>query len=102
MGYFEARKGDWGFGMDVVCMSLGSSTDRVNVDPSQAAFIFIAIRRLTPNLDLHFGVRWNVVRGRFEFKDNSLALAGPVVEDTKQWVDPIVGLRWKQPLRSAG
>jgi hypothetical protein len=98
-GYFAARKGDWGFGVDVIYMSLGASTDFVNVDPSQAAFTFVAIRRLGPTVDLNFGVRWNVVRGRFEFKDNAPpALAGLVVEDTKQWVDPVVGVHWKQPL----
>ena len=98
LGYFEARKGNWGFGADVVYMALGESTDRVNIDPSQAAFLFLATRRLTPTLDLQFGARWNVVRGRIEFKDNSVVLAGTVVEETKQWVDPVVGLRWKQPL----
>jgi len=98
LGYFEARKGNWGFGADVVYMALGSSTDRLNIDPSQAAFLFLATRRLTPTLDLQFGARWNVVRGRIEFKDNSVVLAGTVVEETKQWVDPVVGLRWKQPL----
>jgi hypothetical protein len=98
LGYFEARKGNWGFGTDIIYMSLGASTQRVNIDPSQAAFTFLGIRRLAPTVDLQFGARWNVVRGRIEFKDNSVVLAGTVVEKTKQWVDPLVGLRWKQPL----
>ena len=88
-GYFAAQKGDWGFGADIIYMSLGTSLDDVNVDPSQAAFTFVAIRRLAPTLDLNFGVRWNVIRARLEFKDNAPpALAGRVVEETKQWVDP--------------
>lgn len=98
LGYFEARKGNWSFSTDVLYMALGASTDYINLDPSQAAFLFFANRRLAPNLDLQFGARWNVVRGRIEFKDNSPILAGTVVEQTKQWVDPVVGLRWKQPL----
>lgn len=98
-GYFAAQKGNWGFGVDVIYMSLGTSTDLVNVDPSQAAFTFVAIRRLAPTLDLNFGARVNVVRGRIEFKDNAPpALAGIIVEDTKTWVDPVVGVHWKQPL----
>ncbi len=98
-GYFAAQKGDWGFGVDVIYMSLGTSTDLANVDPSQAAFTLGVIRRLAPTLDLNFGARVNVVRSRIEFKDDaSLALAGIIVEDTKTWVDPIVGVHWKQPL----
>lgn len=88
-GYFAARKGNWGFGVDVLYMSLGTSTDRVNIDPSQAAFTFLAIRRLAPNLDLQFGACWNVLRGRLEFKDNSVVLAGTVLEEAKQWADPL-------------
>jgi len=97
-GYFAARKGNWGFGVDIIYMSLGTSTDYTNVDPSQAAFTFVAIRRLAPTVDLNFGARWNVVRSRIEFKDNSPILPGTLVEETKQWVDPLAGLHWKQPL----
>lgn len=98
-GYFAAQKGDWGFGVDVIYMSLGTSTDLVNVDPSQVAFTLAAVRRLAPTLDLNFGARVNVVRARIEFKDDApVALAGVTVEDTKTWVDPIVGVHWKQPL----
>jgi len=98
-GYFAAQKGDWGFGVDVIYMSLGTSTDLANVDPSQAAFTLFAIRRLAPTLDLNFGARVNVVRARIEFKDDaSPALAGVIVEDTNTWVDPSVGVHWKQPL----
>jgi len=97
-GYFEARKGNWGFGVDVIYMGLGTSTDYVNVDPSQAAFTFVAIRRLAPTVDLNVGARWNVLRSRIEFKDNSPIQPGNTVEETKQWVDPIVGIHWKQPL----
>jgi len=97
-GYFAARKGNWGFGVDVIYMSLGASTDTVNVDPSQGAFTFVAIRRLAPTLDLNFGARWNVMRSRIEFKDNSPVFPGTLVEETKQWVDPVVGVHWKQPI----
>ncbi len=98
-GYFAAQKGDWGFGVDVIYMALGTSGDYVNLDPSQAAFTLLAIRRLSPNVDLQFGARVNVVRARIEFKDNAPpTLAGVTAEDTKTWVDPVVGVHWKQPL----
>ena len=98
-GYFAAQKGDWGFGADILYMGLGTSGDYVNIDPSQAAFTLVAIRRLAPTVDLQFGARVNVIRGRIEFKDNAPpALAGLILEDTQTWVDPLVGIHWKQPL----
>ena len=99
MGYFEVRKGDWGFGTDLIYVALGQSTDRFNVDPDQGAFTFLGIRRLAPGLDLTFGARWNVIRGRIEFKEIAgTELGGRVVEETKQWVDPVVGIHWTVPL----
>jgi hypothetical protein len=45
-------------------------------------------------VDLTFGARWNVLSGRLGFK-GPLAIT---VEDTKQCVDPTVGLQIHQPL----
>ena len=98
-GYFAVQKGNWGFGTDIIYMALGGSNDYVEVDPSQGAFAFMGSRRLTPRLDLTFGVRWNVIRGRMEFNETlGPILEGTVFEQTKQWVDPVVGIHWMQPL----
>ncbi|NWG75447.1 MAG: hypothetical protein HXY24_12695 [Rubrivivax sp.] len=97
MGYFEARKSKWGFGIDALYMALGTDVDRPssNVDFDQAAFTFVGLRQLHEKVDLYFGARWNVLRGQIEFK-------GPVLlgtfKETKQFVDPLVGLKLKQPL----
>jgi hypothetical protein len=103
MGYFEARKSQWGVGADAVYMALGSTVDRVpvlgtqanaDVDFNQGAYTFTGIRQLNDKVDLLFGARWNVLQGR-------IGLKGPLqstLEQTKQWVDPIVGLKVKQPL----
>jgi hypothetical protein len=102
MGYFEARKGAWGFGVDAMYMALGTTIDpnlgrdlpSVDVDFNQGAYQFTGFRVLHENVDLTFGARWNVLSGRLGFK-------GPqafTVEDTKQWVDPTVGLQIHQPL----
>jgi hypothetical protein len=97
MGYFEARKAKWGIGADVVYMALGTDTDQpsANVDFNQGAYAFTGLRQLNEKVDLLFGARWNVLQGKLDFK-------GPLVQgtfkDTKQWVDPIVGLKFKQRL----
>jgi hypothetical protein len=98
MGYFEARKAKWGVGVDAVYMALGKDIDQpsANVDFNQGAYTFMGLRQLNEKVDLVFGARWNVLQGKLEFK-------GPLLtgtfEETKQWVEPIVGLKLKQRLR---
>ena len=98
MVYLEARKARWGMGVDVVYMALGTDVDQpsANVDFNQGAYTFMGLRQLNEKVDLVFGARWNVLQGKLEFK-------GPVLtgtfEATKQWVEPIVGLKLKQRLR---
>lgn len=96
MGYFEARKSRWAVGADAVYMALGATVDRpsANVDFNQGAYAFTAIRELNRKVDFLAGVRWNVLQGKFELK----APIQSTVEQTKQWIDPIVGLRLRQSL----
>jgi hypothetical protein len=97
MGYFEARKARWAVGVDAVYMALGTDIDRpsANVDFNQGAYAFTGVRELNENVDLVFGARWNVLQAKLDFK-------GPILlgtfDDTKQWVDPIVGLKLRQSL----
>jgi len=103
MGYFEARKSKWGVGVDAVYMALGTTVDRApllgdragaDVDFNQGAYTFIGLRQLNNKVDFLAGARWNVIQGR-------IGLKGPlqtVVEETKQWVDPIVGLKFNHRL----
>jgi len=97
MGYFEARKAKWGTGIDAVYMALGTDIDRpsANVDFNQGAYTFMGLRQLNNKVDLVFGVRWNVLQGKLDFKEPPLQ---GVFEATKQWVNPIVGLQLKQRL----
>jgi len=97
-GYFGVQKGNWGLGVDVICMSLGASTDYLNVEPGQAAFAFLATRRLAPTLDLTFGARWSAIRNRIEYKTNSPVFPGTTIEGTYQWADPVTGIAWRQPI----
>jgi hypothetical protein len=96
MGYFEARKGAWGFGADAIYMALGTTIDKpsADVDFNQGAYQFTALYALNEKVDLTFGARWNVLQGRLGFK-GPLAVT---VEGTKQWVDPTLGIQFHQPL----
>ena len=96
MGYFGVRKGNWGFGVDALYMALGTTIDRppANVDPGQGAITFMGTRRLHEKVEAVFGARWNFIQGKIEF-------TGPLnltVEQTKHWVDPLVGLKLQQKL----
>jgi len=99
MGYFEARKAKWGTGVDAVYMALGTDLDRpsANVDFNQHAYTFLGLRQLNEKVDLVFGVRWNVLQGKLDFKEPPLT---GKFEETKQWVNPIVGVKLKQRLSS--
>jgi len=95
MNYFEAKKGDWGFGVDMIYaqMRVPTVNPPADVYPTQAFFTFFATRRLSETLDVQFGAKWNIIKNKIELKTQNPL----VVEKTKQWVDPMVGLRWAVP-----
>ncbi len=95
MGVVVARKGNWGVGGDAIWMALGATTQTppANVDPNQGAFAFYALRRLVPAAELSFGIRWNILQGQIGFKGP----LGVTLNETKLWVDPIVGLNLRTP-----
>jgi hypothetical protein len=94
MGIVVARKGDWGLGGDAVWVALGTSVDAppANVDANQGMFAFYGLRRLSDSADVTFGLRWNIMQTTLDLKT-----PGIVREQTKQWVDPIVGLNLRTP-----
>jgi hypothetical protein len=87
MGLVVARKGNWGFGSDLIWMALGTTVRDTNVDFNQGAFAFYGLRELGPGADVTFGARINTLQGALKFK-------GPEIEvsQDKTWVDPIAGL----------
>jgi hypothetical protein len=97
MGAFVARKGDWGFGSDTIWMALGASTElgpaSVEGDFDQGAFAFYGLRRLSAAADLTFGLRVNYLRGTLDLR-SPISLT---VDQSKTWVDPIVGLTLRSP-----
>jgi hypothetical protein len=93
MGYLAARKGDWGFGSDLIWMGLGTSVREMDVDFNQGAFAFYGLRRLSSALDLTFGMRVNTLQGELTFKKPGL-----VVSQDQTWLDPIVGVTLHSPM----
>ena len=92
MGLVVARKGDWGFGADLIWMALGTTVPDTNVDFNQGAFAFYGLRQLDPAADVTFGLRVNTLQGRLEFKR-----LGVKVSQDRTWVDPIAGLTLRTP-----
>lgn len=92
MGLIEAKKGNWGFGSDVIWMALGSTVRDTNVDFNQGAFAFYGIRRLGAAADVTFGARVNTLQGELDFKTIGLR-----VDQDETWVDPLVGLTLRTP-----
>ena len=94
MGIAVARKGDWGFGADLIWMALGTTVRDTNVDFNQGAFAFYGLRQLSPAADVTFGLRVNTLQGELTFK-------GPGVtrSQDKTWVDPIVGVTIRTPAK---
>ena len=92
MGLVVARKGGWGFGSDLIWMSLGTTVRETNVDFNQGAFAFYGLRELGGAADVTFGARVNTLQGTLKFK-------GPDIEvsQDKTWVDPIAGLTLRTP-----
>lgn len=92
MGMVVARKDDWGVGGDALYMALGSTVREINVDFNQGGFAFYGLRRLGAAADLTFGMRINTLSGEVDFKR-----LGVSVDQSKSWVDPLVGVVLKTP-----
>jgi hypothetical protein len=98
MGYFEAKKGKWGVGADIIWMALGSSTDDplpANVDVNQGGFTFLALRELSPAVDLRMGAVVNTLEPKIKFKDPF----DRELSRNETWVDPLVGVKIHTPDR---
>ena len=92
MGMMAARKGNWGVGGDVIYMALGTTVRETNVDFNQGGFAFYGLRKLGAAADLTFGMRVNTMKGQLDFKRLNRS-----VEQSKAWVDPLVGLLLRTP-----
>jgi hypothetical protein len=85
-----ARKGDWGISGDMIWALLGVTSDRpaADVDPTTGIFTLNGMRRLNAFADATAGLRWTHVGSSVEFHPPLSAEA----EQTKDWVDPIIGV----------
>ena len=93
MIYTEARKGPLALGLDILYLNLGqdgfTALGTYNVDVKQSAYMATAYRRLAPRLEASLGLTLNHLSA-------GLTTSGPLAvhnNDSKTWVDPMVGLR---------
>ncbi|WP_416908987.1 MAG: hypothetical protein ACMVO5_05080 [Polymorphobacter sp.] len=96
LGYVEAGKGDLSFGVDVNYMNLDANPDdaRVSANVSQTAVQPILFYRVADYFELMGGLRYN--RINLGLSSDIAAIDGR--EQTKDWVDPILGFRFNGPL----
>lgn len=87
MGIAVARRGDWGFGTDLIWMALGTTVRDTNVDFNQGALAFYGLRRLSAAADVTFGLRVNTLQGELTFKGS-----GVTRNQNQTWVDPMAGV----------
>lgn len=96
LGYVEARNGKWSFGVDTNYMNLDANNDDalVAANVSQTAVQPMIYYRIMPYLDFMAGARYNAIK---------LDLESPIppidgVSRKKDWIDPIVGVRFQAPI----
>lgn len=96
LGYVEASNGRWSFGVDTNYMNLDANNDDalVAANVSQTAVQPMIYYRVARYLDVMAGARYNGLK---------LGLESPVplidgVSRKKDWIDPIVGVRFQAPI----
>jgi len=91
MGKVRVGHGRWALTTDVIYMDLGTSQKNVSVDFEQWVVEPTLSYRVSPNLELLAGARYNQL---------DVAIAGPfnVRSGTESWWDPIVGANVSLPL----
>lgn len=96
LGYVEARKGQWSIGVDTNYMNLDANNDDalVAANMSQTAVQPMLFYRVAPYLDVMAGARYNALK--IDLESNIAVIDG--VSRKKNWIDPIVGVRFQAPV----
>lgn len=96
-GFLEARTDSWGVALDVIYMDLDATDDDrvLDIDVNQSALTAMAFVRATPAVDVYAGVRYNDLGGDIDFQG---PLNLPSAEQDRNWIDPLVGLRFATPI----
>jgi hypothetical protein len=96
LGYVEAAKGDWAFGVDTNYMDLDATQDdrRTSANVSQTMVQPMLFYRVSDSFELLAGGRYNAIK--LSLESRFPALDG--IARKKDWVDPIVGMRMTAPL----
>ncbi len=98
LGYVEAVKGNFAFGVDVNYMNLDANPDdaRVSANVAQTAIQPMLFYRVADYFELVAGIRYNSIK--LSLSSDISAIDGN--ERKKDWVDPIVGFRFNGPISS--
>jgi hypothetical protein len=90
-----ARKGRWAISGDFNYVGLGTSTKLLaQVDMDQYIVGGDVSYEVGPHFDVLGGLRFVSLDGKIEFRDPV-----PIVREAdKDWIDPVVGIRWAPPL----
>ena len=96
LGYAEAAKGHFAFGVDFNYMNLDANADdsRVQANVAQTAVQPMLFYRVTEQLELLGGIRYNNIY--LKLSSDAPAIDGR--DRTKDWVDPILGFRFNSGL----
>lgn len=90
MGGARAYKGNWSVTGDVIYTGLGMENDLVKADVNQWIISSDVGYQVSQSLEVLGGVRVNALRNTLDFKGP----LGITVEPKKNWVDPVVGIRF--------
>jgi len=102
MAAYRVDLGKWAVTTDAIYMGLGATKDgsrglaRADVDFSQTMLEVDGVYKKTDRFEVLFGLRYNEL-------DAELVVTSDLgnvrsAEDSKSWVDPLVGVRWIQPI----
>jgi hypothetical protein len=91
-----AHKGKWGFGGDLIWVDLSADPPVGDVESRLTIVTLDGMRRVSPWAEVTFGARWTHVRGHIE----PAAAPGMVLERSRDWIDPVVGLILRTPGQS--
>lgn len=102
MAAYRVERGRWAVAADFIYMGLGATKDssggflRADVDLTQTMLEVDGVYRQSDRLEWLFGLRYSSIDAKIVLTPD---LGSVVDNDGKaDWIDPVVGARWIQPL----
>lgn len=102
MAAYRLDLAKWAFTADAIYMGLGATKDgssgfaKADVDFSQAMLEVDGVYKHTDRFEVLFGLRYNELDGELVVTSDLGNVRS--AEGSQSWVDPLVGVRWIQPI----